>query len=106
MRPSRSRLAIIAVEEQISLPTQKWCALELAAYVLKRSLKNRQSKKDGKDQESIQLSTTPGPGTIWETNKYTIKHYTQESQEVSPFPPDDHKAAMKRQENTTNTKHK
>ena len=33
--------------------------------------------------------------TIWESDKNTIKHHTQESQEVSPG---DHKAAMNRQE--------
>ena len=30
-----------------------------------------QSKKDGKDQESIQSSTTPDPGYQWESNKLT-----------------------------------
>ena len=28
-----------------------------------------QSKKDGKDQKSIQSSTTPDPGYKWESNK-------------------------------------
>ena len=40
-------------------------------------------------------------GTTRESGKNTIKHHTQESQELSPFP-----AAMKRQENKTNKKHK
>ena len=31
--------------------------------------------------------------TIWESDKNTRKHYIQESQEVSPFPTSDHKAA-------------
>ena len=44
--------------------------------------------------------------TAWESDKNTIKHHIQESQEVSPFPAGDHKAAMNRQENITNTKHK
>ena len=33
-----------------------------------------QSKKEGKDQESIQSSTTPDTGHQWESNKHTIKH--------------------------------
>ena len=40
--------------------------------------------------------------TTWESNKYTIKHHTQESQEVSPFPAGDHRAKINRQENTIN----
>ena len=38
--------------------------------------------------------------------KTTIKHHTQESQEVSPFPAGDHKATINRQESMTNTKQK
>ena len=49
-----------------------------------------QSKKDSKDQESIQSSTTPVPGYQWINNKITINT----SQEVRPFPVGDHKAAM------------
>ena len=30
---------------------------------------------------------------IWESDKSTRKHHTQESQEVSPFPAGDHRAA-------------
>ena len=54
-----------------------------------------QSKKEGKDQESIQSSTTPDPGYPWESNKLTIRHH-KESQEVSPFPAGDHKATINR----------
>ena len=32
-----------------------------------------QSKKDGKDQKSIQLSTTPDPGYQWESDKLTLR---------------------------------
>ena len=56
-----------------------------------------QSKYKNKDQESIQSSTTPDlehhMGKWQNTRKYRI----QESQEVSPFPAGDHKAAMNRQ---------
>ena len=37
-----------------------------------------QSKKDGKDQESIQSSTTPDPGYQCESNKLTVKHHRRE----------------------------
>ena len=33
----------------------------------------QQSKKDGKGQESIQLSTTHDPGYQWESDKFIIK---------------------------------
>ena len=34
-----------------------------------------QGKKEGKDQESIQLSTTPDPGNQWESDNVTIRHH-------------------------------
>ena len=37
-----------------------------------------QSKKDGKDQESIQSSTTPDPGYQWESSKLTVSHHRRE----------------------------
>ena len=37
-----------------------------------------QSKKDDKDQESIQSSTTPDPGYQWESNKLTVRHHKRE----------------------------
>ena len=43
--------------------------------------------------------------TTWESDKNTIKHHTQESQEIRHFPAGDNKAAMNRQESMTNTKH-
>ena len=54
-----------------------------------------QSKKDGKDEESIQSSTTPDPGYQWESDNVTIRHH-KESQEVSPFPAGEHKAITNR----------
>ena len=44
--------------------------------------------------------------TVWESDKYIQKHQLQESQDVSPFPAGDHKAAMNRRENMTDTRHK
>ena len=37
-----------------------------------------QSKKEGKDQESIQSSTTPDPGYQWESDKLTFRHHKRE----------------------------
>ena len=34
-----------------------------------------QNKKEGKDQESIQSSTTTDPGYQWESDKVTIRHH-------------------------------
>ena len=56
------------------------------------------SKKDGKDQESIQSSNTPGPG--YHMGKWQNHN---KSQEVSLFQAGDHKAAMNRRESMTNT---
>ena len=44
-----------------------------------------QSKKEGKDQESIQSSTTPDPGYQWESDNVTIGHYKREPK-GQPFP--------------------
>ena len=53
-------------------------------------------KEEGKAQESIQSRTAPNDltrDTIWESDKYTREHYTQETQEVNCFQAGDHKAA-------------
>ena len=42
--------------------------------------------------------------TTWESNKTTI-NITNKSQEVSPFPAGDHKAAMNRRKSMTITRH-
>ena len=36
------------------------------------------SLKEGKDQESIQSSTTPDPGYQWESDNVTIRHHKRE----------------------------
>ena len=53
------------------------------------------SKKEGKDQESIQSSTTPDPGYQWESD-ITRLDIINESQEISPFPAGDNKASTNR----------
>ena len=57
------------------------------------STKVLESKKEGKDQESIQSSTTPDPGYQWEVTTSQLD-ITNESQVVSPFPAGDHKARL------------
>ena len=41
---------------------------------MKTQIKSK-SKKEGKDQESIQSSTTPDPGYQWENDNVTIRHH-------------------------------
>ena len=43
------------------------------------------SFKEGKDQESIQSSTTPDPGYQWESDNFTIIHHKREPR-GQPFP--------------------
>ena len=43
------------------------------------------SKKEDKDQESIQPSTTPDPGYQWKSDKFTIRHHKRELK-GQPFP--------------------
>ena len=44
-----------------------------------------QSKKEGKDQELIQSSTTPDTGYLWESDNFTIRHHKPELR-GQPFP--------------------
>ena len=44
-----------------------------------RKLTGFQSKKEGKDQESIQSSTKPDSGYQLESDNFTIRHHRQES---------------------------
>ena len=59
--------------------------------------------KEGKDQESIQSSTTPDPRHHMGKGQNTRKHHTHESQEVSPFPAGEHKSARSRQDSIIKT---
>ena len=80
----------------------------IVAYMFLKETIYVQSKKDTKDQETIQSSTTLDPGYHmgkWESNKNIID-ITSKSQEVSPFPAGDLKAAMIRRESMRNTRHK
>ena len=60
--------------------------LQLESYLV-----YEKSKEEVKDQESIQSSTTPDPGTNGKVTNSPL-NITNESQEVSPFPACDHKA--------------
>ena len=65
------------------------------------------SREEGKDQELIQGIDTikyhTWPATPYRKVAKTRKHNTQESQEVSPYPAGDHKAARNRQDSKTKT---
>ena len=63
-----------------------------------------ESKKGGNYHKSIQSSTTPDLG--YHMGKWPKHKRHKQSQEVSPFPAGDHKAAMNRRESMTNTRHK
>ena len=79
--------------------------------IFNTKMKNEQTRNlykvrtDSKDQESIQSSAHLSQDTKWESNQITI-NITNKSQEVSPFPSGDHKAAMNSREKMTNTRHK
>ena len=51
----------------------------------KSKLKVIQIKKEGKDQESIQSSTSSDPGYQWESDNVTIRHHKREPR-GQPFP--------------------
>ena len=57
---------------------------------------------------TLTLNSEVDQDTIWESDKNTRKHHTQESQEVSPSPSGDHMAASNRQDSIikTNVNHK
>ena len=74
------------------------------AAALSYKSRKQQSKKDSKDQESIQVSHL-SKDTKLESNKITID-ITNNSQDLNPFPSGDHKAVMNRRESMTNTRHK
>ena len=45
----------------------------------------KKSKKEGKDQESIQSITSPDPGYQWESDNVTISRHKREPR-GQPFP--------------------
>ena len=61
-----------------------WQNVQIAGKIW-RQIQVKQSKKLGKDQESIQSSTRPDPGYQWESNNVTIRHHKREPR-GQPFP--------------------
>ena len=57
----------------------------MAALQHRQNNSDNQSKKEGKYQESIQLSTTSDPGYQWESDNFTIRHHKRELK-GQPFP--------------------
>ena len=58
-------------------------AFNLAIYAKRHRI--NKSKKEGKDQESIQLRTSPDPGYQWASDNFTIIHHKREPR-GQPFP--------------------
>ena len=71
------------------MPNSKCC------HLVKNVFSQYQSKKEGKDQELIQSSTTPDPGYQWEGDNFTLRIHKRELK-VNPFPAGDHKASINR----------
>ena len=67
------------------------------------SILTHKSKKEGKDQESIQSSITPDPGYQWESDNFTIRHHKREPR-VQTFLTGDHKALINRRTQKHNKK--
>ena len=71
-------------------------------HVYKKAAKNANigkghlSKKEDKDQESIQSSTTPDPGYQWEWDNFTIRHHKRGPRGQPFFPAGDHKESINR----------
>ena len=47
------------------------------SLVIDQAPKKHQCKKEGKDQELTQSSTTPDPGYQWESDNVTVTHHTR-----------------------------
>ena len=50
-----------------------------------------ESKKEGKEQESIQPSTTPDAGHQWESDNFSKRHHKREQKGQPPPPAGYHK---------------
>ena len=71
-------------------------------YSVVQEMKVRKTAKIRKRYNQVPHLTQD---TTWESNKNTI-NVTNKSQEVSPFPAGDHKAAMGRRKSMKNTRRK
>ena len=59
----------------------------LNGYVSSNRFYANESKKEGKDQESIQSSTTPNPEHQWESDNFTIRYHKREARGQSRISP-------------------
>ena len=101
---------VINTEHQMHLlytenETHYFCVITNTAWSIKISQYHRLLKVRKKATIRNQFSHVPHltQDTEWESDKNTRKHHVQESQEVSPFPTGDHKAATNRHLAKTNT---
>ena len=93
------------------LCTKSWCKAWLWRFLpaFKRFTAQRGTpdeiikvKKKAYIKNRYNQVLTPAQDTIWENDKNTRKHHTQESQEVSPFQAGEHKAVKSRQDSIIN----
>ena len=74
----------------------------LFSYNFHRHQGDNKSKKKAKIRNRYNQVQHLTRDTLWESDKNTRKHHTQESKEASPFPAGDHKAASNRQDSIIN----
>ena len=98
-RPLKFRNPVDSSWKEIGKLIRNCIAYQICLYV---DVKVRKTSKVRKRYNKVPHLTQD---TTWESNQNTINS-TNKSQEVSPFPAGEHKAAMNRHENMRNTRHK
>ena len=61
----------------LAISFENICVLD-SYFIYRYIIIKYSSTKEGKDQESIQLSTTPDPGYQWKSDNVTKKHHKRE----------------------------
>ena len=82
------------------------CLMVFLKYVFEKKLILKKVKKKANIRNRYNQVSHITRDNIWKSDKNTRKQYTQQSQEVSPFPAGDYKAARNMSIIKTNVKHK
>ena len=69
------RLQTMGANAKLIIEAVIVCCLKCLLNMVENMFLCKQSKKEGKDQESIQSSTTPDPGYQWESDRFSIRHH-------------------------------
>ena len=88
------RMQSSRANESVSDCSKTWLCIKLIVYGYCPE-ETHESKKEGKDQESIQSSPHLTQDTKWKVTTSQLD-ITNESQEVNPFQAGDHKASINR----------